>query len=167
MICKDCFIRRIGESGAGKTEASKKVLQYIAAASGHISTVEGVKDKLLQTNPMLEAFGNAKTNRNDNSSRFGKYMDVQFDFTGAPEGGNILNYLLEKSRVVHQSSGERNFHIFYQLMAGADENMLKELHLKRNLDNFYYLSDGVSKGQSSMQMHMIIIIHTIFSQMAM
>lgn len=94
-------------------------------------------------------------------------MDVQFDFTGAPEGGNILNYLLEKSRVVHQSSGERNFHIFYQLMAGADENMLKELHLKRNLDNFYYLSDGVSKGQSSMQMHMIIIIHTIFSQMAM
>lgn len=131
-----------GESGSGKTEASKKVLQYIAAASGHISTVEGVKDKLLQSNPVLEAFGNAKTNRNDNSSRFGKYMDVMFNFTGAPQGGNILNYLLEKSRVVHQTSGERNFHIFYQLLAGADDTLLSSLNLKRNLDNYYYLSDG-------------------------
>ena len=131
-----------GESGSGKTEASKKVLQYIAAASGHISTVEGVKDKLLQSNPLLEAFGNAKTNRNDNSSRFGKYMDVQFNYAGVPEGGNILNYLLEKSRVVHQSRGERNFHIFYQLLAGADDVLLRDLHLKRNFDTYYYLSDG-------------------------
>lgn len=131
-----------GESGSGKTEASKKVLQFIAAATGHTTSVEGVKDKLLQSNPVLEAFGNAKTNRNDNSSRFGKYMDVQFDFAGAPEGGNILNYLLEKSRVVHQSSGERNFHIFYQLLAGADDGLLQELHLKRKLDTYYYLSDG-------------------------
>ncbi|XP_037024276.1 unconventional myosin IC isoform X1 [Bradysia coprophila] len=131
-----------GESGSGKTEASKRVLQYIAAASGHISTVEGVKDKLLQSNPLLEAFGNAKTNRNDNSSRFGKYMDVQFNFAGEPEGGNILNYLLEKSRVIHQSSGERNFHIFYQLLCGGDDNLLRELQLKRNLDTFYYLTDG-------------------------
>lgn len=91
-----------GESGSGKTEASKKVLQFIAACSGNQTTVEGVKDKLLKSNPVLEAFGNAKTNRNDNSSRFGKYMDIQFDFKGAPIGGNILNYLLEKSRVVAQ-----------------------------------------------------------------
>lgn len=133
----------IGESGSGKTEASKKVLQYIAAASGHINCVDSVKDKLLQSNPVLEAFGNAKTNRNDNSSRFGKYMDVQFNYLGVPEGGNILNYLLEKSRVIHQSSGERNFHIFYQLLAGADDDLLKELHLKRDLDMYYYLSDGV------------------------
>jgi myosin I len=119
------------------------VLQYIAAASGHTTNVEDVKEKLLQSNPVLEAFGNAKTNRNDNSSRFGKYMDVQFDFLGAPQGGNILNYLLEKSRVVHQSAGERNFHIFYQMLSGADDALLKDLHLKRNLDTYYYLSDGV------------------------
>ncbi|KAL5292703.1 MYO1H family protein [Megaselia abdita] len=131
-----------GESGSGKTEASKKVLQYIAAASGNQGNVVNVKDKLLQSNPVLEAFGNAKTNKNDNSSRFGKYMDVEFDFSGVPIGGNILNYLLEKSRVVHQSGGERNFHIFYQLLAGASDDLLQELHLKRNLDSYYYLSDG-------------------------
>ena len=68
-----------GESGAGKTEASKKILQFIAEVTDHKGEVEKVKDKLLQSNPVLEAFGNAKTNRNDNSSRFGKYMDVQFN----------------------------------------------------------------------------------------
>uniref|UniRef100_A0A1I8P1M8 Myosin motor domain-containing protein n=1 Tax=Stomoxys calcitrans TaxID=35570 RepID=A0A1I8P1M8_STOCA len=131
-----------GESGSGKTEASKKVLQYIAACSGHQQTVEGVKDKLLKSNPLLEAFGNAKTNRNDNSSRFGKYMDIQFDFTGTPIGGNILKYLLEKSRVINQSSGERNFHIFYQLLAGASDEQLKEMNLTRSLQDYGYLSDG-------------------------
>lgn len=69
-----------GESGSGKTEASKKVLQFIAAATGHSKDIEAVKDKLLQSNPVLEAFGNARTNRNDNSSRFGKYMDIQFNY---------------------------------------------------------------------------------------
>ncbi|XP_017477184.1 PREDICTED: myosin-IB isoform X2 [Rhagoletis zephyria] len=131
-----------GESGSGKTEASKKVLQYIAACSGHQSTVESVKEKLLKSNPVLEAFGNAKTNRNVNSSRFGKYMDIQFDYSGTPIGGHILNYLLEKSRVVNQNAGERNFHIFYQLLAGASEEELKRLQLKRSLDSYSYLSDG-------------------------
>ncbi|XP_011189491.1 unconventional myosin IC isoform X2 [Zeugodacus cucurbitae] len=131
-----------GESGSGKTEASKKVLQYIAACSGHQSTVESVKEKLLKSNPVLEAFGNAKTNRNVNSSRFGKYMDIQFDFSGTPIGGHILNYLLEKSRVVNQNAGERNFHIFYQLLAGASEDQLKQLELTRELDSYNYLSDG-------------------------
>lgn len=131
-----------GESGSGKTESSKKVLEFIAAATGHKKQVEEVNDKLIGSNPVLEAFGNAKTNRNDNSSRFGKYMDIQFNFQGDPIGGNILNYLLEKSRVVHQFTGERNFHIFYQMLAGGSDETLRKLFLKRNLDTYYYLSNG-------------------------
>ena len=80
-----------GESGAGKTEASKLVMQYVAAVSGKGQEVDKVKEQLLQSNPVLEAFGNAKTNRNDNSSRFGKYMDIEFDFKGDPVGGIISN----------------------------------------------------------------------------
>ena len=142
------FVKQIlhcpGESGSGKTEASKKVLEYIAARTNHLRNVETVKDKLLQTNPLLEAFGNAKTHRNDNSSRFGKYMDVQFNYEGAPEGGHILNYLLEKSRVVSQMSGERNFHIFYQLLAGADQELMKQLKLQGRPDSYKYTTDVVS-----------------------
>jgi myosin-1 len=81
LICNWFWFTLPGESGAGKTEASKKVLQFIAATTRKKASLETVKDKLLQSNPVLEAFGNAKTNRNDNSSRFGKYMDVEFDFT--------------------------------------------------------------------------------------
>lgn len=131
-----------GESGAGKTEASKKVLQFIAAATGHVRSVEAVKDKLLQSNPVLEAFGNARTNRNNNSSRFGKYMDIAFDISGDPVGGNILSYLLEKSRVVYHTPGERSFHIFHQLLAGADDQLLAKLKLSRDPLAYNYLSNG-------------------------
>uniref|UniRef100_A0A8C9WFX8 Unconventional myosin-Ic n=1 Tax=Scleropages formosus TaxID=113540 RepID=A0A8C9WFX8_SCLFO len=139
---RDQCILISGESGAGKTEASKKVLQYYAVTCPASEQVQTVKDRLLQSNPVLEAFGNAKTLRNDNSSRFGKYMDVQFDFRGAPVGGHILNYLLEKSRVVHQNHGERNFHIFYQLIEGGEEDLLRRLGLERNPQLYQYLVKG-------------------------
>lgn len=128
-----------GESGSGKTEASKKVLEYITVCSGANKEVMAVKEKLLKSNPLLEAFGNAKTNRNDNSSRFGKYMDIQFDFEASAIGGNILNYLLEKSRVVKHNAGERNFHIFYQMLAGLDNHKLNELMLQRDISRYNYL----------------------------
>ncbi|KAL2297316.1 hypothetical protein Nmel_016615 [Mimus melanotis] len=139
---KDQCILISGESGAGKTEATKKILQYYAVTCPASQQVETVKDRLLQSNPVLEAFGNAKTLRNDNSSRFGKYMDVQFDYRGAPVGGHILNYLLEKSRVVHQNHGERNFHIFYQLLEGGEEDLLRRLGLEKNPQQYHYLVKG-------------------------
>uniref|UniRef100_UPI0037E9110A unconventional myosin-Ic-like isoform X2 n=1 Tax=Semicossyphus pulcher TaxID=241346 RepID=UPI0037E9110A len=138
---KDQCILISGESGAGKTEASKKILLYYAVTCPTNDHMAALGDRLLQSNPVLEAFGNAKTLRNDNSSRFGKYMDVQFDFRGTPMGGHILNYLLEKSRVVHQNQGERNFHIFYQLLDGGDDDLLKTLDLERNPQSYEYLGN--------------------------
>ncbi|KAF2468256.1 uncharacterized protein BDR25DRAFT_266039 [Lindgomyces ingoldianus] len=112
-----------GESGAGKTEAAKRIMQYIANVSGGSnSSIQEIKDMVLATNPLLESFGNAKTLRNNNSSRFGKYLEIQFNAQGEPVGANINNYLLEKSRVVGQITNERNFHIFYQFAKAASSN---------------------------------------------
>jgi myosin-1 len=111
-----------GESGAGKTEAAKRIMQYIANVSGGTSSsIQETKDMVLATNPLLESFGNAKTLRNNNSSRFGKYLEIQFNAQDEPAGANIRNYLLEKSRVVGQVKDERNFHIFYQFTKAASE----------------------------------------------
>ncbi|RHZ47814.1 class I myosin myoA [Aspergillus thermomutatus] len=111
-----------GESGAGKTEAAKRIMQYIASVSGGSdSSIQHTKDMVLATNPLLESFGNAKTLRNNNSSRFGKYLELEFNTNGEPVGANITNYLLEKSRVVGQITNERNFHIFYQFTKAAPQ----------------------------------------------
>ncbi|XP_071207733.1 unconventional myosin-Ih-like isoform X2 [Salvelinus alpinus] len=133
------FILISGESGAGKTEASKKILQFYAVSCPSTKLLDNVRDRLLLSNPVLEAFGNAKTLKNDNSSRFGKYMDIQFDHMGGAVGGHILSYLLEKSRVVHQNHGERSFHIFYQLVEGGEEDLLRWLGLERNCQRYSYL----------------------------
>ncbi|KRZ39979.1 Unconventional myosin-If [Trichinella pseudospiralis] len=116
-----------GESGSGKTVSAKYIMNYLAHISGGGPEVERIKQIILETNAVLEAFGNAKTIRNDNSSRFGKYVEIAFTTYGTQKGAQISSFLLEKTRVVHQNPDERNFHIFYQLCAGCDDQ------LKRNL----------------------------------
>ncbi|XP_049717452.1 myosin-10 isoform X4 [Elephas maximus indicus] len=154
---EDQSILCTGESGAGKTENTKKVIQYLAhVASSH----KGRKDhnipqeppkpvkhqgelerQLLQANPILESFGNAKTVKNDNSSRFGKFIRINFDVTGYIVGANIETYLLEKSRAVRQAKDERTFHIFYQLLSGAGEHLKSDLLLE-GFSNYRFLSNG-------------------------
>ncbi|KAM9384735.1 unconventional myosin-If isoform 1-T2 [Pholidichthys leucotaenia] len=130
-----------GESGAGKTVAAKYIMGYISKVSGGGSKVQHVKDIILQSNPLLEAFGNAKTVRNNNSSRFGKYFEIQFSRGGEPDGGKISNFLLEKSRVVSQNENERNFHIYYQLIEGASAQQKEGLGIMTP-DYYYYLNQS-------------------------
>uniref|UniRef100_A0A8C1E842 Myosin, heavy chain 14, non-muscle n=1 Tax=Cyprinus carpio carpio TaxID=630221 RepID=A0A8C1E842_CYPCA len=149
---EDQAILCTGESGAGKTENTKKVIQYLAhVASSHKSGTLGrpkdsalqgeLERQLLQANPILEAFGNAKTVKNDNSSRFGKFIRINFDVAGYIVGANIETYLLEKSRAIRQAKEERTFHIFYQLLSGASEAMRKEL-LLGSADQYRFLCGG-------------------------
>ncbi|KAI1230495.1 Unconventional myosin-If, partial [Lamprotornis superbus] len=119
-----------GESGAGKTVAAKYIMGYISKVSGGGEKVQHVKDIILQSNPLLEAFGNAKT---------GKYFEIQFSRGGEPDGGKISNFLLEKSRVVSQNECERNFHIYYQLIQGASQEQRQNLGIM-SPDYYFYLN---------------------------
>jgi myosin-5 len=114
-----------GESGAGKTETTKLIMQYLAYMGGRAAT-DGrtVEQQVLESNPLLEAFGNAKTVRNDNSSRFGKFVEIQFDRGGRISGAAVRTYLLERSRVVQIADPERNYHCFYQLCASPEVHPL-------------------------------------------
>ncbi|XP_052362303.1 unconventional myosin-Ie-like [Oncorhynchus keta] len=139
--CENQCVIISGESGAGKTVAAKYIMGYISKVSGGGPKVQHVKDIILQSNPLLEAFGNAKTVRNNNSSRFGKYFEIQFSRGGEPDGGKISNFLLEKSRVVSQNQGERNFHIYYQLLGGATKEMRENLGVTTP-DYYLYLNQS-------------------------
>ncbi|KAF4101618.1 unconventional myosin-Va isoform X6 [Onychostoma macrolepis] len=129
-----------GESGAGKTVSAKYAMRYFATVSGSASEAN-VEEKVLASNPIMESIGNAKTTRNDNSSRFGKYIEIGFDKKYHIIGANMRTYLLEKSRVVFQADEERNYHIFYQLCASAHLPEFKALKLGK-ADDFHYTKQG-------------------------
>ncbi|KAM8907216.1 unconventional myosin-Vc [Lycaon pictus] len=131
-----------GESGAGKTVSARYAMRYFATVSKSSSNTH-VEDKVLASNPITEAVGNAKTTRNDNSSRFGKYTEISFDERNQIIGANMRTYLLEKSRVVFQSENERNYHIFYQLCASAQQSEFKHLKLG-SAEEFNYTRMGGS-----------------------
>ncbi|KAG0503626.1 hypothetical protein HPP92_003698 [Vanilla planifolia] len=129
-----------GESGAGKTETTKLIMQYLTYVGGRTSGDDrSVEQQVLESNPLLEAFGNAKTVRNDNSSRFGKFVEIQFDGSGRICGAAIRTYLLERSRVAKITDPERNYHCFYQLCASVKE---AEMYKLGHASNFHYLNQS-------------------------
>lgn len=130
-----------GESGAGKTESAKLILHYASSVSGSSPAAQRMKAIILECNPLLEAFGNAKTTRNNNSSRFGKYLNLAFNESGEPVGGTTSNFLLEKTRVTFQQKSERNYHIFYQMLEGAWPSLLQACQMG-SAQSFNYLSQS-------------------------
>jgi len=131
-----------GESGAGKTESTKYLLRYLCELWG--TTAGPIEQRILDANPVMEAFGNAKTTRNNNSSRFGKFIEVHFDSRCQVVGGFISHYLLEKSRICLQSEHERNYHVFYLLCAGAPDKLRQQLSITKP-DDFHYLNFGCTQ----------------------
>merc|ERR1712123_46937 len=142
---KDQSMLITGESGAGKTENTKKVIAYLAmvATSGKKAEKKvSLEDQIVATNPILESYGNAKTSRNDNSSRFGKFIRIHFNGAGKLAGCDIQSYLLEKSRITEQQSVERSYHIFYQLLQPHVPTMKADLQLSDDIYDYSYVSQG-------------------------
>lgn len=147
---KDQAVVISGESGAGKTETMKLVLQFLADVSGRAQKqttagekAESLEQQILKSNPVMEAFGNAKTTRNNNSSRFGKWTEIKFNRFGTIVGGSIINYLLEKSRIPFQAPQERNYHVFYQLLAGGEIDLdMKKRYKLRDAEEFHYMNQS-------------------------
>jgi myosin-6 len=132
-----------GESGAGKTESTKYVLRYLTDSYGGGGSVEDLESRILAANPFLESFGNAKTTRNNNSSRFGKFVELHFNRNARVVGAHIEHYLLEKSRVISQSAKERNYHVFYRMCKGSPDSMKQALNLQSDVTQYNFLKDGV------------------------
>eukprot|EP01080_Neovahlkampfia_damariscottae_P004159 gene4159-7469_t len=130
-----------GESGAGKTENTKKIIQYLTQVAGSSQGGGELEQQIIRTNPLLEAFGNAKTIKNNNSSRFGKFIEIGFNGSGYIVGTKITNYLLETTRVIHQNENERNFHVFYQIF--TDSEMCAKFHLGKPEDYNYINQTGI------------------------
>merc|ERR1719440_1120901 len=144
---KDQSMLITGESGAGKTENTKKVISYLAAVAAPKKKPgqekkAALEDQIVATNPILESYGNAKTSRNDNSSRFGKFIRIHFNSAGKLCGCDIESYLLEKSRITQQQSVERSYHIFYQLLQPHVPEMKAECLLGDDIYDYIYVSQG-------------------------
>ncbi|KAM9710008.1 unconventional myosin-X isoform 2-T2 [Menidia menidia] len=145
-----------GESGAGKTESTKLLLKFLSVMSQNSTgtplseRTTRVEQALVQSSPIMEAFGNAKTVYNNNSSRFGKFIQLHFSQNGNIQGGCIIDYLLEKNRVVRQNPGERNYHIFYALLAGADKEHRDMYLLSQGPESYHYLSQSGCVQDSSL-----------------
>ncbi|XP_037833103.1 myosin-7B isoform X2 [Kryptolebias marmoratus] len=136
-----------GESGAGKTVNTKRVIQYfaiIAAMGENVKKVGSLEDQIIEANPAMEAFGNAKTIRNDNSSRFGKFIRIHFGPTGKLASADVDIYLLEKSRVVFQQPGERSYHIYYQILSNHKPELQDMLLVTTNPYDYHFCSQGVT-----------------------
>ena len=151
---KDNAMLITGESGAGKTENTKKVITYLAmvASPGGKKSEKKVslEDQIVATNPILESYGNAKTARNDNSSRFGKFIRIHFTASGKLCGCDIVSYLLEKSRITEQQAVERSYHIFYQLLQPygdgiCDGGLRAKCHTSDDIYDYIYVSQGKTK----------------------
>lgn len=182
-VAKNQSIVISGESGAGKTEATKKIMQYLARVTKSttkdssadrrhslaVGVVASLEDRVLSSNPLLESFGNARTLKNDNSSRFGKFIKISFNTnSGSIVGASISNYLLEKTRITTQIEGERNYHIFYQILSGADDATLAKFNLDNGVAAFRYLGnrstlksrhDASAFGETMMCLDQIGLLH--------